>query len=152
MKKIIYFFLLLLFLIPIPTQAQAPPETLKSASKLVKQKKFEEAEAIYLQLQQDFPKDLDVLKGLSRVYLKQKNYSAAITQFEEMLTIDPENPKTYYKLALSHRKLKIMIKPWNTTVLQGINNRTTQIPTTDLQRPTGPWIKNRKPSRLINNT
>ncbi|MYB66050.1 tetratricopeptide repeat protein [Candidatus Poribacteria bacterium] len=65
----------------------------------------------YLELRKLQPKDMQISSLLGELYLKKRNYSAAVTEFNRVYLSDPDNPQTRQNLiAAYHQSSQSLIK------------------------------------------
>ncbi len=81
-------------------------EKLKEADKKLSEKKFEQAEEIYLKLVSTDPKNAKIYNRIGILYLEQGNDVDAKEAFREAIKIDDKVGSRWYNLALAQISLK----------------------------------------------
>lgn len=72
---------------------------------------LEDAINAYLELRKLQPKDMQISSLLGDLYLKKRNYSAAVTEFNRVYLSDPDNQQSQHNLiAAYHQSSQSMIK------------------------------------------
>lgn len=74
----------------------------EEGDRLLKEKKYPEAEKFFLKSAANNPKDAKVYARLGLIYLQQKNYSDAIEALKVAVKLDKYNPSRHYNLALAY--------------------------------------------------
>ena len=74
----------------------------EEGDRLLKEKKYVEAEQFFLKAAANNPKDAKIYARLGLIYLQQKNYSDAIESLKVAVKLDAYNPSRHYNLALAY--------------------------------------------------
>jgi tetratricopeptide (TPR) repeat protein len=74
----------------------------EEGDRLLKEKKYAEAEQFFLKAAANNPKDAKVYARLGLIYLQLKNYSDAIEALKVAVKIDKYNPSRHYNLSLAY--------------------------------------------------
>lgn len=79
---------------------------LDEANDYLKNKKYDEAEKIYLELASLYPDKQTIYEKLGLLYLEISNFNDAKSAFGELLKLDKKNGQNWYNLALAQIGLK----------------------------------------------
>jgi tetratricopeptide (TPR) repeat protein len=74
----------------------------EEGDRLLKEKKYTEAEQFFLKAAANNPKDARAYAKLGLIYLTQKSYSDAIESLKVAVKLDKYNPSRHYNLALAY--------------------------------------------------
>lgn len=74
----------------------------EEGDRLLKEKKYSEAEQFFLKAAANHPKDARAYAKLGLIYLQQKSFSDAIESLKVAVKLDKYNPSRHYNLALAY--------------------------------------------------
>lgn len=78
----------------------------REAHKLLKDKRFKQAEKKYLAIIKEDHKNLKAYQGLGLLYLEQGEYSGAAEVFEKVCSLDPTNDVSFNNLGMAYLNTK----------------------------------------------
>lgn len=91
-----------------PKDMTAIISRISEARSYYREEKIEEAEKLFLEIQELDPENPMVLHNLGNIYRKKKEWDKAIEMFKEIISLNNEAVETYHSLALCYKEKNMM--------------------------------------------